>query len=62
MATKVLTFDEAKALLTKSDLQKLEAGIASETLIADVIDGVPTIVVRKQPIPLFTIMELIGQL
>ena len=62
MTTKVLTLDEAQAFLTKSDLQKLEAGIADGTLLADLIDQEPVVIVRKQPIALFTVMQLIGTL
>lgn len=57
---KILTADESKALLTKSDLQKLEAGIAEGTLRADLVNDVPVLIVRKQPVPLFVILELIG--
>ncbi len=59
---KLLSLDEAQAFLTKSDLQKLEAAIADGTLLADIIDNQPVILVRKQPIALFTVMQLIGTL
>lgn len=59
---KLLTLDESKALLTKGDLQKLEAGISDKSLKAELINGVPVVTIRKQQIPLFIVLELIGTL
>lgn len=59
---KLLSLIEAQALLTKDDLQKLEAGIADGSLLADLVAGEPVVIVRKQPIALFTVMQLLGTL
>lgn len=58
---KILTPDEAKVLLTKSDLQKLEAGIADGTLRAELVKDIPVLTVRKQFVPLFVVLQLIGE-
>lgn len=61
---KLLTREEAKALLTKSDLKKLERQVTENVLRAmvdhDVTD--PYIIVRSQMIPFFIVLELIGTL
>lgn len=63
MPTAKLTPEQAKSFLTKSDLSKLEGLISEERLAAMIEDGrYPYIVVRKQYVPLFTVLELIGTL
>jgi hypothetical protein len=57
---KILTPEEAKDFLTKDDLQKLEAGITDGSLRAELVNDWPVLIVRKQPVLLFTILELIG--
>ena len=61
---KLLTREEAKAHLTKSDLQKLERQITERVLRAMVDHDVsdPYIIVRGQMVPFFIVLELIGTL
>ena len=59
---KLLNLVEAQAFLTKADLEKLETGIADGSLLADLIAGQPVVIVRKQPIALFIVMQLLGTL
>lgn len=59
---KLLNLVEAQAFLTKADLEKLETGIVDGSLLADLIAGQPVVIVRKQPIALFIVMQLLGTL
>lgn len=59
---KLLNLDESQAFLTKDDIDKLEAEIADGSLLADLVAGQPVVIVRKQPIALFTVMQLLGTL
>lgn len=63
MSTPVLSRDEAKAFLTKADLEKLEGLISNTRLQAMLDEGrSPYIVVRQKYIRLFDALELMGTL
>lgn len=56
-----LTKDQAKAFVTKDDLDQLEKLIEAEMLQADLVGRpIPTIIVRGVELSLFDILELLG--
>lgn len=62
-ATPILSRDEAKAFLTKADLEKLEGSVSESKLQAMLDEGrSPYIVVRQKYIRLFDALELMGTL
>ena len=59
----VLSRDDAKAFLTKDDLETLERNIIKSKVRASLsADLNPCIEIRGRQIPLFTALELIGTL
>jgi hypothetical protein len=63
MSTPILSRDEAKAFLTKADLEKLEGYVTESKLQALMDEGrSPYIVVRNKYIRLFDALELMGTL
>ena len=59
MAT--LTKEQAKAVVTKADLDRLEKLIEAELLRADLSNrSIPTIIVRGVELSLFDVLELLG--
>lgn len=62
-ASPILSRDEAKAFLTKADLEKLEGFVSESKLQALMDEGrSPYIVVRQKYIRLFDALELMGTL
>jgi hypothetical protein len=62
-ATPILSRDEARAFLTKADLEKLE-GLITQTRLQAIIDEgrSPYITVRGKYVRLFDALELMGTL
>jgi hypothetical protein len=59
----IISKAEAKALLTKSDLDRLMKLMEAEMLRADVSSRpIPFIVVRGQMVSLFDVLDLLGTL
>lgn len=61
--TKIISKEEAKALLTKSDLDRLMKLMEAEMLHADISERpIPFIIVRGQRVSLFDVLDLLGTL
>lgn len=59
---KLLSAAEAKAFLSRSDLEALEELVNTETLQVQFHESGPIVVVRKTAVPLFVILEQLGTL
>jgi hypothetical protein len=63
MKNAILSKAEAKAFLTRADLEKLEQSVEAGTLKATItVDQTPCIEVRGKIVRLFDVLELIGSL
>ena len=59
----IISKAEAKALLTKADLDRLMKLMEAEMLLADISQRpIPYIIVRGQKISLFDVLDLLGTL
>lgn len=62
MTSEILTSEQAKTLLTRVDLQKLEDTISDGTLKAEIVNHAAIVTYKGHRIALFDVLALIGTL